>query len=85
MGERLAYFFGITSPKYSTEINAYNRRLREQESEAKRQQEFSGWRSEGQQRGPRPQQMRQLDPISVQDLEDAIPNHPIMGNPSLPM
>ena len=44
LGENLANFFGITSPKYEYEIEEYNRRVEEQ----KRRQsmlasEFEGW------------------------------------------
>ncbi|CAG2166457.1 unnamed protein product [Oppiella nova] len=44
LGENLAHFLGITSPKYESEIDEYMRRMAEQEMHRKRQlQEFSGW------------------------------------------
>lgn len=44
-GEKLAYFFGITSPKYEYEINAYNRMIKQEEERKKREIEtFAGWR-----------------------------------------
>lgn len=42
-GEKLAFFFGITSPKYSYEINRYNRMLKEEAARKESQANESGW------------------------------------------
>ena len=83
MGERLAYFFGITSPKYACEINAYNRKLKEEEDRKRRQeQSFSGWRQETK-AANEGHQMHQLDPISVESLS-VLP--PVLSTPTaIPM
>ena len=44
LGEGLADFFGITSPKYEYEIQEYNRRVEEQKRrDSKISTEFKGW------------------------------------------
>lgn len=44
IGEGLANFFGITSPKYEYEIEEYKKRVEEEvRSKEKLSQEFSGW------------------------------------------
>ena len=42
-GEKLAFFFGITSPKYSYEINRYNRMMKEEAARKAAEAEFGGW------------------------------------------
>ena len=42
-GEKLAFFFGITSPKYSYEINRYNRMMKEEAAKKAADAEFAGW------------------------------------------
>jgi hypothetical protein len=43
-GEKLAYFFGITSPKYEYEIAEFNRLKEEEEQRIKAQDaEYAGW------------------------------------------
>lgn len=50
-GEKLAFFFGITSPKYAVQIRAHDRDVRQEEERKKTEsQEFAGWR-EGQRHG----------------------------------
>lgn len=45
-GERLAYFFGITSPKYAVEISAHQRSVKQEQARKENQeQQFSGWSS----------------------------------------
>ncbi|XP_077995439.1 protein FAM177A1-like [Glandiceps talaboti] len=39
LGEKLAWFFGITQPKYQYAINEYYRNLREEEEDARRAKE----------------------------------------------
>ena len=79
MGERLAYMLGITSPKYASEINAYNRKCREDEDRKKREEEsFSGWKQQDSslhsqtttqhQNLQESHQMHQLDPMSVESM-----------------
>ncbi|XP_015791724.1 protein FAM177A1 [Tetranychus urticae] len=48
IGEKLAYWFGITRPKYEAEIREYYW-MKEQESlkKKKKLEEFSGWKSDG--------------------------------------
>lgn len=47
LGEHLADFFGITSPKYQYEIDEYNRIMAEEEERKKRQDlEMGGWSGE---------------------------------------
>jgi hypothetical protein len=71
--------FGITSPKYSWEIQAYNRKVKGDEKRKKQEEEsFSGWKSQSTddpetstQSGPRigaVHQMQPLDPISVESI-----------------
>lgn len=45
LGENLAYFFGITSPKYQYEIEEYQRMLQEEDDEKERLEDEvkSGW------------------------------------------
>ena len=44
IGERFAYFLGITSPKYQREIDEHNRIVREeQELQAEEKAEYAGW------------------------------------------
>ncbi|XP_049795562.1 protein FAM177A1 [Schistocerca nitens] len=48
VGETLADFFGITTPKYQLEIDEYKRMVREEEEEKKRQDlEMGGWSGSG--------------------------------------
>lgn len=43
-GEKLAYFFGITSPKYEAEIREYEKRTNEKRlAKEKETNEYSGW------------------------------------------
>ena len=44
-GEKLAWFFGITSPKYYYELEEYRRELEAEEERAKKEDiEIRGWR-----------------------------------------
>ncbi|XP_054153515.1 protein FAM177A1-like [Oppia nitens] len=46
LGENLANFLGITSPKYESEINEYYRQMAEQKNyEEKQKSEFAGWQT----------------------------------------
>ncbi|KAM7299663.1 protein FAM177B [Ixodes scapularis] len=48
LGEHLAYFFGITSPKYQYELEEYQKMVQEEEEEKRREAEqMAGWRSAG--------------------------------------
>lgn len=48
LGEHLAYFFGITSPKYQYELEEYQKMVQEEEEEKKKEAEqMAGWRAEG--------------------------------------
>lgn len=48
VGETLADFFGITTPKYQLEIEEYKRMIQEEEEEKKRQDlEMGGWSANG--------------------------------------
>lgn len=42
-GEKLAYFFGITSPKYSYEIKQYQKMAKEEAAERLSAHDESGW------------------------------------------
>lgn len=42
-GEKLAFFFGITSPKYSYEINQYKKMAKEEAFERLSATDESGW------------------------------------------
>ena len=47
-GERLAFLFGITSPKYAVEMRAHERSLRSDVVRAsQQQQQFAGWQAPG--------------------------------------
>lgn len=47
LGETLANFFGITTPKYQYEIDEYYRIIKEQkETQEKQTAEYSGWKSD---------------------------------------
>jgi len=41
-GEKLAYFFGITTPKYQSEIDEYNRMVAKRQAEAAEAKAWSG-------------------------------------------
>ncbi|XP_067143962.1 protein FAM177A1 isoform X1 [Centruroides vittatus] len=46
LGEHLAYFFGITSPKYYYELQEYKRMIEEEDQEQKENlEESAGWKS----------------------------------------
>jgi len=44
LGEKLATFFGITTPKYEAEIEEYNRMMeKEKKRKEKLKEEYAGW------------------------------------------
>lgn len=46
-GEKLAYFFGITSPKYEAEIREYERRVTQGKTDMETEaNEYSGWNTQ---------------------------------------
>ncbi|XP_064489731.1 uncharacterized protein LOC135401323 isoform X2 [Ornithodoros turicata] len=68
LGENLAYFFGITSPKYQYELEEYNRMVQEEMEEKKKvAEQMAGWKANDD---------SELGQVTVQPFSTPVSNSP---------
>ena len=80
-GEKLAWFFGITSPKYYYELEEYKRELEAEEKRAKKEDiESRGWRetsSAGEQNTNAIENPIELDPTKLMKAPQESPGYAV--------